>query len=63
MTIVNSDEERIREIATQGQYPMIARIIAKNIISKPEKSFDVLERIIDRGIGKAKQITETKTIV
>lgn len=54
-------EAKLRELYNERENPIIVRIIAEQLLKW--KSFDIIETMLDRSIGKAKQVTETKTIV
>jgi len=49
-------EDDLRKLITDKTAPMLFRICATNILSK--KGFDILEKMLDRAIGKATQKTE-----
>lgn len=49
-------EAELKNIVADKDSPMLLRICATNILGK--KGFDILERMLDRAIGKAVQKTE-----
>lgn len=49
-------EEELKSIVQNKEQPMLMRICAQNILSK--KGFEIIERMLDRAIGKAVQKTE-----
>lgn len=52
LRLINLDVPEIERIANTGDdFPAIYRIVANAIIS--DKGFEVIEKILDRGIGKA----------
>lgn len=51
MSMIQLTEQQIKEIALDPKKPILVRIIAKNMMSK--KDFDVIEKMLDRAIGKA----------
>jgi len=61
MNLLQLSESELKKLLEDKSKPMLIRILIKNMLSW--KWFDIIERMLDRGIGKAKQITETKTIV
>jgi len=57
MHLMNFDEKDLKELATDKKQPMIIRILVKNMLSW--KGFDVIEKMLDRWIWKAKQTVDT----
>jgi len=55
-TLVNLDEEKLKDIASGKDHPMLFRIAAKELLGKNGAQY--METIIDRAFGKAKQRTE-----
>jgi len=55
LTLINLPLSRITDIANKvnDEYPMLYKLVAKEIIGK--RGADMLERLLDRGIGKAPQ--------
>jgi hypothetical protein len=45
------DQAELTRIINDVSQPMVNRVIAKNVVSK--KGFDVIERMLDRAIGRA----------
>ena len=54
--MINLDEVKIKDLATDKTQPMFVRIIAKAVLDK--KGFDVIERMLDRSQGKVVPIKE-----
>ena len=57
MALINMDEIRLKELSQDKLQPMIVKIIADALLNKKGK-FDILERILDRWIGKPVQRQE-----
>ena len=51
--LINLDEERIKSIISDNSYPMLMRIVAKEMLSK--NGAEMIEKILDRAHGKAIQ--------
>jgi len=51
--LINIDEERIKSIISDNSYPMLMRIVAKEMLSK--NGAEMIEKILDRAHGKAIQ--------
>jgi len=51
--LINIDEERIKSIISDSSYPMLMRIVAKEMLSK--NGAEMIEKILDRAHGKAIQ--------
>jgi len=51
--LINLDEERIKSIISDSSYPMLMRIVAKEMLSK--NGAEMIEKILDRAHGKAIQ--------
>lgn len=58
MSLLNVDEDILKEMAQDRKQPMLIRIIIKNMLWG--KGFDIVEKMLDRGIGKAIQREELK---
>jgi hypothetical protein len=56
LILASMQEEDLRKLISDKTAPMLFRICATNILSK--KGFDILEKMLDRAIGKATQKTE-----
>lgn len=56
LVLVTMQEEELQAMIKDKTAPMLFRICATNILSK--KGFDILEKMLDRAIGKATQKTE-----
>jgi hypothetical protein len=53
MQMLQLGEEKLVELGKEKNAPMLVRILARNMLSA--KGFDIVERMLDRGIGKAKE--------
>lgn len=53
MQMLQLPEEVLKKMMTDAKQPMIIRILAKNMLGG--KWFDIIEKMLDRGIGKAKE--------
>jgi hypothetical protein len=51
--LINLDEERIKSIISDNSYPMLMRIVAKEMLSK--NGAEMIEKILDRAHGKSIQ--------
>ena len=51
--MINLDEGRIKSIISDNSYPMLMRIVAKEMLSK--NGAEMIEKILDRAHGKAIQ--------
>lgn len=60
MSLVNLPEEELVKKHNDKKQPMLVRIVIRNMLDK-KKSFDIVEKILDRGIGKATTNIEAKT--
>lgn len=58
LSLINADQATLVEIAGDKKKPMLARVVAKAILDK--KGFDIVERMLDRSIGKPKQTDELR---
>lgn len=58
MSMLQLEEKKLKEVVNDPKQPMLIRIIAKNMLSW--KGFDIIEKMLDRGIGKAKQTTDVE---
>lgn len=58
MAMLQLWQEKLTEMANDKNQPMLIRIIAKNMLSG--KWFDIIEKMLDRGIGKPTQKEEVK---
>jgi len=56
--LFNMDEKKIKEVIVSPNYPMLLRIVAKEMMSG--KGVLMLEMMMDRAHGKAKQEMEVK---
>lgn len=51
--MIHLSEEELKELVTAKDKPMLARIIAKSLLST--KGFETAEKLLDRAIGKPNQ--------
>jgi hypothetical protein len=58
--LINLDEERIKAIINDTTYPMLMRIVAREMLSK--KGAEMIEKILDRAHGKATQKQENRQV-
>ena len=58
--LINLDEERIKGIIGDTTYPMLMRIVAKEMLSK--NGAEMIEKILDRAHGKATQKQESRQV-
>jgi hypothetical protein len=58
--LINLDEERIKSIINDTTYPMLMRIVAKEMLSK--NGAEMIEKILDRAHGKATQKQENRQV-
>lgn len=61
MQMIQLPMQKIIELAKDQEQPILIRTIAKNLVSW--KWFDIIERMLDRGIWKAIQKTEVEATV
>lgn len=61
LSMIGADEATLKAMANDKDRPMLVRVLAKNILGG--KGFDVIERMLDRGIGKPTQKTESEVVV
>lgn len=61
MAMLQLWQDKLTEMANDKAQPMLIRIIAKNMLWW--KGFDIIEKMLDRWIGKAKQMEEIKQTV
>ena len=59
MRLINMEIPELEQIVKDPTQPVLVRIVAKNILSG--KGFDVIEKMLDRTIGKAEQKTDITT--
>lgn len=58
MTLIGLDEPRLKELEKDELQPMLVKIICKWLLSKNSGAFDILEKVLDRWIGKPVQRQE-----
>ena len=59
MRLINIDIPKLTEIIKDDSQPAMVRIVGKSIISG--KGFDVIEKMLDRTIGKTVETIDIKT--
>lgn len=57
LAMVSLGNDRLVELSFDSNQPYIVNLIAKNLLS--DGWFDILEKMLDRSIGKAKQTVDT----
>ena len=59
MRLINIEIPELEQIVKDPKQPVLVRIVGKNILSG--KGFDIIEKMLDRSIGKAEQKTDITT--
>ena len=59
MRLINMEIQELEQIVKDTTQPVLVRIVGKNILSG--KGFDIIEKMLDRSIGKAEQKTDITT--
>ena len=59
MRLINVEIPELEQIVKDTTQPVLVRIVGKNILSG--KGFDIIEKMLDRSIGKAEQKTDITT--
>ena len=59
MRLINIEIPELEQIVKDQMQPVLVRIVGKNILSG--KGFDIIEKMLDRSIGKAEQKTDITT--
>ena len=59
MRMINVEIPELEQIVKDTAQPVLVRIVGKNILSG--KGFDIIEKMLDRSIGKAEQKTDITT--
>ena len=59
MRLINVEIPELEQIVKDPTQPVLVRIVGKNILSG--KGFDIIEKMLDRSIGKAEQKTDITT--
>lgn len=59
MRLINIEIPELEQIVKDTSQPVLVRIVGKNILSG--KGFDIIEKMLDRSIGKAEQKTDITT--
>lgn len=62
LRLINLPEEELLKIDSAEELPMLTRIVARSILERTAQ-FDVVERIIDRAIGRPTQKVEQRQTV
>lgn len=57
-TFLNLTEDKLRELFADSEQPILVKILVKSVLS--DKSFEVIETIIDRAHGKAVQVAKVE---
>ena len=55
LRLININEEELKAISNDKEQPILVKIVSNSILS--DKGFDIIERLIDRGVGKSAQTT------
>lgn len=56
LTLINTTEEELKELLEDKNQPMLVRIVIKNVFA--EKGFEIIEKMMDRTLGKPIQTNE-----
>lgn len=56
MSLLQLPESELKKMLKDTKQPMLIRILIKNMLSG--KGFDVIEKMLDRGIWKSVQVTK-----
>jgi hypothetical protein len=59
LSLMNCNQDELKTMLEDEAQPMLTRIVIRNILA--DKGFEIIERMIDRAIGKAHQ-TQTNII-
>ena len=59
MRLINIEIPELEQIVKDTAQPVLVRIVGKNVLSG--KGFDIIEKMLDRSIGKAEQKTDITT--
>ena len=59
MRLINMEIQELEQIVKDPTQPVLVRIVGKNVLSG--KGFDIIEKMLDRSIGKAEQKTDITT--
>lgn len=59
MRLINIDIPELKKIIKDVEQPVLVRIVGANVLSG--KGFDIIEKMLDRSIGKAEQKTDITT--
>ena len=59
MRMINVEIPELEQIVKDPTQPVLVRIVGKNVLSG--KGFDIIEKMLDRSIGKAEQKTDITT--
>lgn len=58
MSLLNLSEDRIKQLSEDKTQPILIHILSKSILSW--RWYDIVEKMLDRGIGKARTTEEIK---
>ena len=61
LQILQLNSEELAKMLSDKDQPILVKVIIQNIMS--EKGFDVIEKMLDRWIGKAVQKTENREVM
>lgn len=56
LQMIQLSEVELKQLFADSKQPMLVKILAQNMTGK--KNFDVIERMLDRGIGRSVQAVE-----
>ena len=56
LRLINVGVPELEKMSKNRQHPALVRIVSENIISG--KGFDIIERMLDRGVGRPEQKTD-----
>jgi len=59
LMLINLTKDELKEISEDEEQPILIRVVAKNILTG--KGFEIIDKILDRGIGKVGQQTDITT--
>ncbi|MBS3739716.1 MAG: hypothetical protein KGY51_12115 [Psychroflexus sp.] len=59
LRLINLEIDELQEMIENKEQPVLIRVVGKNILSG--KGFDIIDKILDRSIGKSEQKTDITT--
>ncbi len=59
LRLINLEIDELQEMIEDKNQPVLIRVVGKNILSG--KGFDIIDKILDRSIGKSEQQTDITT--